>query len=290
MTGRLFNVQRFSVHDGPGIRTTLFFKGCNLRCRWCHNPESYKMEPEIQYLREKCIECGECRKVCEHGIRIEQGKRTGLENCVLCQKCVDACMNGALKYAGREYTLEELTGLALRDRAYYENSGGGITASGGEPLLQSEFVGLLFQKMKEQGISTALDTAGNVEFEHFRRVLPFTDLVLLDIKIMDDELHRSYTGASNRKILENARRLMEMGQRMHIRVPVIAGVNDTLENAWALQKLIDGYECVEKVRFLPYHNMGLAKAASVNLEMEEFAPPQKERLEQIRSVFDFCAD
>ena len=145
MVGRLFNIQRFSVHDGPGIRTTLFFKGCNLRCRWCHNPESYKAEPQIQYLREKCIGCGECQNVCKQGIHIEDGKRIGIENCILCQKCVDACMSGALKYAGKEYALDELTDIALRDKDYYINSGGGVTASGGEPLLQYEFVTQLFK-------------------------------------------------------------------------------------------------------------------------------------------------
>lgn len=283
--GRLFNIQRFSVHDGPGIRTTLFFKGCNLRCRWCHNPESYLPEPQIQYFAEKCVGCGECMAVCGQGIRIENGSRVGTERCILCRSCEDACMSGALKFAGEEYTAGELVEVALRDRDYYASSGGGVTASGGEPLLQYHFVRELFAALKEAGISTALDTAGNVEPGRFREVLPFTDLVLLDLKIMDEELHKKYTGVSNRRILENARMLMELGQRMQIRVPVIAGVNDTMENARALRNFIGDYGCVEEVRFLPYHDMGLTKAASVNVKMERFAPPSQERLEKIRELF-----
>lgn len=285
MKGRIFNIQRFSVHDGPGIRTTVFFKGCNLRCRWCHNPESYRPEPQIQYFREKCVGCGECMAACAHGIRIADGKRVGQENCVLCRACEDACMSGALKFAGEEYTADTLAGLILRDQAYYDSSGGGMTASGGEPLLQYRFVAELFAGLKRRGISTALDTAGNVEFARFAHVLPYTDLVLLDLKIMDEALHKAYTGVSNRRILENARRLMDMGVRLHIRVPVIAGVNDSMENALALREFIGGCRNVEEVRFLPYHDMGLTKAASVDVDMETFAPPAAERLEKIRGLF-----
>lgn len=222
---------------------------------------------------------------CSRGIRIEDGKRTGLENCILCRSCEDACMSGALKFAGEEYTAEELTELAVRDMDYYSSSGGGVTVSGGEPLLQYQFIRELFERLKEKGISTALDTAGNVEFERFKTVLPFTDLVLLDLKIMDEARHREYTGVSNKRILENAAALMELGQRMHIRVPVIAGVNDTMENARALKEFLGESDCVEEVRFLPYHTMGLSKAASVNVEMKQFSAPEKKRLEEIRRLF-----
>lgn len=286
MKGRLFNIQRFSVHDGPGIRTTMFFKGCNLRCRWCHNPESWSPEPQIQYFGEKCAGCGDCMSVCSHGVRIENGKRVGTDRCIFCRKCEDACMNGALKFAGEEYTVQELVQLALRDMDYYISSGGGVTVSGGEPLLQVPFIRELFQQLKTKGISTALDTAGNVDFERFEAVLPYTDLVLLDLKIMDETLHKEYTGVSNRRILENAETLMKLGQRMHIRVPMIAGVNDTMENARALRDFIGEKECVEEVRFLPYHDMGLSKAASVNVQMQTFAAPEKERLQKIRELFD----
>lgn len=285
MQGRLFNIQRFSVHDGPGIRTTMFFKGCNLRCSWCHNPESYRMEQEMQYFRERCTDCKACVEACGHGLLVEEGKRRVPKDCVHCRRCEEACLNSALKYAGQEYTVRELTELALRDKAYYESSGGGVTASGGEPLLQDVFLEQLFAQLKEKQIATALDTAGHVEFSRFERVLPYTDLVLLDLKIMDEKKHREYTGVSNRRILQNARRLMEMGQRIHIRVPIIAGINDTMENARALKEFIGESGSVEQVRFLPYHNMGLTKGSSVGVEMEAFSPPSKERLEEIRSLF-----
>lgn len=224
-------------------------------------------------------------EACPKGIRIENGKRVGLENCTLCRACEDACMSGALKFAGEDYTVDQLVKIAVRDMDYYTSSGGGVTVSGGDPLLQYEFIRELFAKLKEAGISTALDTAGNVDFERFEYVLPYTDLVLLDLKIMDEELHREYTGVSNKKILENAKKLMESGQRMHIRVPVMAGVNDSMENAYALKTFLDGYDCVEEVRFLPYHNMGLTKAASVNTEMQEFQAPSEERMKEIRELF-----
>lgn len=223
--------------------------------------------------------------VCSKGIRIEDGQRMGTEHCVLCRACEDACLSGALRFSGESYTADQLTALAVRDRDYYIESGGGVTLSGGEPLLQSSFAAELLGKLKQEGISTALDTAGNVEISHFEKVLPNTDLILLDLKIMDEELHRKYTGVSNKKILENAKKLLERGCRMHIRIPVIAGVNDTMENAYALKEFLAGYENVEEVRFLPYHNMGLAKAASVGVEMQEFQAPSEERMKQIRSLF-----
>ncbi len=285
IAGRVFNIQRFSTHDGPGIRTTVFMKGCNLRCRWCHNPESYRPEPQIQYFADKCVHCGSCEAVCPRDVRIVDGARIGVERCVLCRRCEEACLTGALKLAGELLDVEELAALLERDRPYYDNSGGGVTCSGGEPLLQYRFVAALFEALQKRGIRTALDTAGNVPYAGFEAVLPHTDLVLLDLKCMDDATHRRYTGVSNGLILENAARLMRDGVPMHIRIPVIAGVNDSMENARRTRAFIGDARCVREVRLLPYHAMGVGKAASVGVPMETFEKPDETRMAALRAVF-----
>ena len=281
MVGRLFNIQRFSVHDGPGIRTTLFFKGCNLRCRWCHNPESYKAEPQIQYLREKCIGCGECQKICKQGIHIEDGKRIGIENCILCQKCVDACMSGALKYAGKEYALDELTDIALRDKDYYINSGGGVTASGGEPLLQYEFVTQLFKRLKEEGISTALDTAGNVPFQYFEKVLPYTDKFLADFKAAPPEKMLKMTGADYDLVLENIHRLREKSSVI-IRIPVIPGYNDSVDIMKKTGEILSGM----KAEFLPFHRLAVSKYKAMGMDYSyaDCAMPSEEKISKLKNI------
>lgn len=285
MTGNVFNIQRFSVHDGPGIRTTVFLKGCNLRCRWCHNPESYIAKPQLQYFPDKCVECGMCRTVCPKDIYVKDKKRIGDENCLVCGKCAEVCMTDALKCTGKAMTVDEVLKVVLRDRKYYENSGGGLTVSGGEPLMQPEFTRELLKAAKENGISTALDTAGCVPWERFETALPYADLVLLDIKIMDPDLHLKYTGQDNRLILENAKKLQMAGQKLHIRVPVMKGINDTMENAEKLHSLLDGYDNVEEIKLLPYHDMGLLKAESIGLNMERFEPPVPEVLKELEHIF-----
>jgi len=284
--GMVFNIQRFSTHDGPGIRTTVFLKGCNLRCAWCHNPESWSARPQIQYFADRCLHCGWCEKACIYGVGISEQGRTGTEKCTACGACVEACVSGALKLSGETWESEALASHLEKDVDYYRQSGGGVTCSGGEPLLQPDFVAALFKALKSRGIDTALDTAGNVPFSVFEKVLPWTDLILLDAKSMDSEIHKRYTGAGNELILDNMAKLMRTDKQIHIRVPVISGVNDSLENMLRLREMIGNSENVKEVRLLPYHAMGRDKAASLNIEMEIFERPDEEKMERLKAVFN----
>lgn len=284
LRGNIFNIQRFSVHDGPGIRTTVFIKGCNLRCRWCHNPESYEAKPQIRYSPDKCVECGACAAVCREGIFVKDKKRINTVRCTACGQCARNCLFDALTCLGQNKTVEEVLDVVVRDRKYFEKSGGGMTVSGGEPLLQPQFVSSLMKEAKKRGIHTALDTAFCVPYETFEQVSPYVDLVLLDIKMMDEAKHREYTGVSNALILKNARRLLESGCRTHVRVPVIADVNDSLNNARELRDFLTGYSCVEEVRLLPYHGMGIGKAEELEIPMEEFQAPPEDRMKELKDV------
>jgi len=240
--GIIINLQRFSVHDGPGIRTTVFLKGCTLNCAWCHNPESIDPKPQQQFNSHKIY--------------------------------------------GEEMTAEEVITEVMKDKQYYDNSQGGMTLSGGEPLLQADFAAEILKAAKEKGIHTALDTAGNVPWQAFEKVLPFVDLILLDLKIMDSILHKTYTGSDNKKILENAKRLFETGIEVNVRIPMIGGVNDTLENIRATAEFIKGYPRITQVKLLPYHSLGMEKAKSLGLTQQEFITPDKEALMQFAKEFD----
>lgn len=284
--GIVFNIQRFSVHDGPGIRTTVFLKGCTLNCAWCHNPESIDPKPQLQYFKEKDTGCKTCEKVCPKGIKLQDEIPALNSNCDACGICAEDCPNDARKIAGKEMTAEEVMEEVLKDKQYYENSGGGITLSGGEPLHQPDFAAELFRLAKEQGLHTTLDTAGNVPWSAFEKVLPYLDLVLLDLKIMDNELHRKYTGHSNTRIHENAKKLFETGIPINIRIPVIGGVNDTVENARATAEFIRGYDNIIEVKLLPYHSLGLDKAKSIGMEQQEFPSPNNDLIAELAKEFD----
>lgn len=273
MQETLFDIQKFSIQDGPGLRTTVFFKGCNLRCRWCHNPESWMPVPQLLKFQDKCTNCGVCSQVCTS------------ETCTLCGACAETCIAGARSVCGKEYTAEEVMTLILKDKPFYEKSGGGVTFSGGECMLQPEFLAELLQACRQAGISTAVDTAGCVPYRYFEQILPYTDLFLFDIKCISPELHKEFTGADNGVILENFRRLLSSGTRIWVRIPVIPGFNDTPEEMAKLRSFLAQYR-PQKVELLPYHSLGVSKhqAAGYGAAWESRTPTPEE-MDTLRAFF-----
>lgn len=253
--GRVFNLQRCSVNDGRGIRTTVFLKGCPLECAWCHNPEGIDPAPELLLSTERCISCGACREVCPvgDGGAAPVGRPWDRTACLKCGSCVDACPADAREMAGSNYSASDLVDLVERDRPFFEASGGGVTFSGGEPLSQADFLTACLQACRERGLHTAVDTCGLAPLEVVVDVARLTDLVLIDLKHMDPETHRRYTGADNRLILENLRALSSVETEVWVRVPLIAGVNDDDANLEALGRFLTSLPRRHHVFLLPYH-------------------------------------
>lgn len=266
MQARISDIKRFAVHDGDGIRTTVFFKGCSLRCRWCHNPEGIDFHPQIAYYANKCLGCGECLSVCTSSAHkiVEERHVFDRESCSGCGKCAPACLGSALVYYGREVTVDELLPLVLEDREFYENSGGGVTLSGGECLMQAPFCRELLCRLKEEGIHTAVDTCGAVPWSHMEQVLPYTDIFLYDVKAYDEEVHIRCTGRSNVQILENLRKLDTLGKPVEIRIPYVPDYNaDQMEKIAAFLQTLHN---VTKVKVLAYHNYAGSKYAALGME------------------------
>jgi pyruvate formate lyase activating enzyme len=268
LTGMIFDIRRFSIHDGPGIRTTAFFKGCGLNCVWCHNPESRDARPELIYRETRCTHCGDCLDVCSQGAitwKDDQPATAGLV-CTRCGTCVEACPTGARELVGRLWTVPEVMAQLRRDIAFYEESGGGITLSGGEPLHQAEFAMALLQACKAEGLHTALDTSGFCPWEIMELIRPYVDLFLYDVKLMDDSLHREHTGVSNGLILANLRRLADLGHAIILRVPLIPGINDGQDNLRAIAELARSLPNIRRVDLLPYHDSARLKYQRLGLE------------------------
>jgi glycyl-radical enzyme activating protein len=264
----IFDIQRGSMHDGPGIRTVIFLKGCPLQCVWCHNPESKARTKEISFRPESCAACGECVKTCQHAAhRMVEGVHIyDRSRCEQCGECVETCLYEALKLAGKEQTVEEVLGVILRDRPFYEQSGGGLTISGGEPLLQAEFTLELLKAAKAEGLNTCLDTCGWFNQRTYEQVLPFVDLFLFDYKATDPETHKRLTGVSNRLILSNLDFLVQQGARIRLRCPLIAGINDSQEHLQGIAQLSCRYPELEGIDLMAYHNVGNAKYERYGLE------------------------
>ena len=297
MTANVFNIQRFSVHDGDGIRTTVFFSGCPLRCLWCHNPEGESFRPSLLYYAEKCSGCGRCTAVCPAGavtVSLSDGHtETDRSKCTACGACVQVCRADARAVAGKRYTVDELVKLCAADRMFYEESGGGVTLSGGEVMAQDlDFLLLLLKALRDEDISVNIDTCGFAPFEKFEAVAPFADTFLYDIKAADPEKHLYCTGVKNELIIENLRRLSGLGAKIYIRVPVIApapndkefdGANFTKKDISGLISIISGIK-YSRVCLLPYHNTGEYKRASLSLEASRFAVPSDGELERIKAA------
>ena len=270
LTGRIFNIQHFCVDDGPGIRTTVFLKGCPLRCAWCHNPESYRAQTEILLRADRCSACGKCASVCPKGAHElnAEGHEYDRARCTACGTCVSQCLTGALERVGEDRTVSEVLAELCTDRVFYDTSGGGITLSGGEPTAQPAFSEALLAASKEEGLHTALETCGYCSVEIMERLIPLTDLFLLDWKITDEAEHKHYTGVSNRLVRENLALLCKNGAAVVLRCPLIPGVNMYKAHYDGIVALVQQYPGIQQIDLEPYHPMGLWKTRALGRTAE----------------------
>ncbi len=268
MEGTVFNIQRYSVNDGPGIRTLVFFKGCPLRCEWCSNPESQTQQRQVMYFENLCSHCGACVTACSQGcITLTEDKRAyDPTGCVVCGTCETECPNSAVKLVGQKMNVKEMVATAEKDYLFYLNSGGGVTLGGGEPTMQAAVVRQLLQELKALGIHTALETCGYTDWSVFKQLIPNLDLLLYDLKHMDPVVHKQHTEKSNTRILKNLQNLLKGDVPVIIRIPVIPGFNDTLETMLNMAAFLDRHNqgIIERVDLLPYHKLGVGKYTALD--------------------------
>lgn len=287
MDALLLDPKRMAVHDGPGIRTTFFFKGCSLKCCWCHNPESISPFPQMGFFEHKCIGCAECVNVCKTHAHIvtDDVHRFVRENCTVCGACEEECIGQAMKLYGSRVTLEQAMQIALEDEAFYHESGGGVTISGGEPLLQIDFAEAFLKELKQQNIHTAVDTCAHVPAEFIQRVMPVTDLFLVDFKHADPQEHKRLTGSDNTLICRNLKMLSDAGAAIEIRIPLVPGCNDSTEDLHAAGEFL-GKLNVQCVKVLPYHDLARGKYRAVDAAdtMPQVGSPSDEQLASVVEI------
>lgn len=289
--GTIFNIQRFSVHDGPGIRTIIFFKGCPIRCRWCANPESQSSRRQIMYTRRECVGCKSCEKACpnqaiyfsaESGVIIDENK------CRTCGTCIEACIPMALKSVGEIVDSEEIVKEVLKDSVFFRK-GGGVTLSGGEALMQSKFAAEILKSLKSLCVHTAVETCGYVDYSDIEAVRPYCDLFLYDIKETDTDKHRQYTGAGNERIIENLLRLGQTEAKIWIRMPVIVGMNDNEKDISDIAFIAGKIKNLERIELLPYHNLGVSKYEKLGKSYtisRDLNPPAQEYLYRLKEKIE----
>ncbi|MEY8411749.1 trans-4-hydroxy-L-proline dehydratase activase [Lachnospiraceae bacterium 62-26] len=285
------NIQKFSIHDGDGIRTSVFFKGCPLKCEWCHNPETQRYEREIQYDPDKCTGCGSCVRVCpSHAVVLEDGKPvTDRKACTLCGRCENFCPAGIREVVGKEYTVKELVRELMKDQIFYEDSGGGVTFSGGEVMtMDMDYILVAARELHRQDITLTIDTCGYVPYEKLESLLPYVDTFLYDVKVMDPEIHRKYIGTDNKLILENLVRLAKDGARIYIRIPVIREVNGNEKNMKETIAFLKEHDIhPPQINLLPYHDTGSGKYPKLDMEYKgtDLHAPEREEMEGFVRLF-----
>ncbi|MBQ7284539.1 MAG: glycyl-radical enzyme activating protein [Oscillospiraceae bacterium] len=291
-TPYVFNIQKYSIHDGDGIRTTIFFKGCPVNCAWCHNPESQRFERELLYFKDRCTGCGKCIAKCPNSANTMVDGKAELDRskCNACGICADWCITQARDIAGKEYTVKELVKEAEKDRQFYEESGGGITLSGGEVMAQDmDYIEQLCKILHNKGYSVNIDTCGYAPYEDFKRILPYVDTFLYDLKVMDKAVHEKFIGVDNDLILENLKKLSADGARINIRIPTVVGVNATEEFMTDVVNYLKGNSIsVAQVNLLPYHNTGKHKYSKLDREYDTDGIMEKlsaESMELFKDIF-----
>jgi pyruvate formate lyase activating enzyme len=287
--GLIFDIKKYAIHDGPGIRTTVFLKGCPLHCWWCHNPEGQSLHKELFYNAGKCLAgCTDCIAACPNqaitrdstGISIDKSK------CEMKEDCAAACPTGALKVIGQEISADELMKEIEKDRIFYQNSNGGVTFSGGEPLMQIEFLNAVLEKCKNQFIHTVVDTCGYAPFEDFEKIMDKVDLFLYDLKMMDEEDHLKSTGMSNKLILDNLKKLRKSGKEIHVRIPLIPDVNDSQENAQKTAQFIRTIPGINRINLLPYHMAGTQKYTNLKRTLKNINPLSEDKIKKLRKIYE----